>query len=72
MKILLDQNISFRVVNLLSGAFDIVDHVKLLRLTDASDIEIWRFAKSNQHTIVTFDSDFVVLATLYGTPPKVI
>lgn len=72
MKILLDQNISYRVVNLLSGGFEVIDHVKLLKLTDASDIQIWRFAKSNEYTIITFDSDFIDLATLYGTPPNVI
>jgi predicted nuclease of predicted toxin-antitoxin system len=72
VKILLDQNISYRVANLLTGTFETVDHIKLLKLTDASDIDIWRFAKSNGHTIITFDSDFVDLATLYGTPPKVI
>lgn len=72
MKILLDQNVSFRVVNLLVPVFFRVDHVKTLNLTDASDSEIWNYALKNSYTIVTFDSDFVDLATLKGTPPKVI
>ena len=72
MKILLDQNISFRVVSLLSGSFDEVGHVKSLQLVDASDLDIWQFALNNNYTIVTFDSDFIDLATLKGSPPKII
>ena len=72
MKLLLDQNISFRVVNLLTTTFEKVDHVKTLGLTDASDIEIWDYAFQNNYTIITFDSDFIDLATLKGTPPKII
>jgi predicted nuclease of predicted toxin-antitoxin system len=72
VKILLDQNISFRLVNLLMGTFDEVKHVKLTGLTDATDAEIWDYARLNNCTIVTFDSDFIDLATLKGTPPKII
>ncbi len=72
MKILSDQNISFRLVNLLKTTFEQVDHVKLLGLTDATDLEIWNFAFKNNYTIVTFDSDFIDLATLKGSPPKII
>ena len=72
MKILFDQNISFRLVNLLKTTFEQVDHVKSLGLTDATDLEIWNFAFKNNYTIVTFDSDFIDLATLKGSPPKII
>lgn len=60
------------MVSLLKATFEIVEHVKELKLTDASDKEIWRYALINNYTIVTFDSDFVDLATLRGTPPKII
>ena len=72
MKLLLDQNISFRVVNLLTNSFEKVDHIKALGLIDASDIEIWSYALRYNYIIVTFDSDFIDLATLKGTPPKII
>ncbi|MFB9843471.1 DUF5615 family PIN-like protein [Mucilaginibacter ginsenosidivorans] len=72
MKILLDQNISFRVVALLSGLYETIDHVKSLGLTDASDQTIWDYALVNSYTVITFDSDFIDLATLKGTPPKII
>ena len=72
MKLLLDQNISFSVVNLLANSFEEVGHVKTLGLEDSSDAEIWNFALQNSYTVVTFDSDFIDIATLKGTPPKVI
>jgi len=72
VKLLLDQNISFRVVNLLANSFEKVDHVRALGLEDASDSEIWIYALKNNYTIITFDSDFIDLATLKGTPPKIV
>lgn len=72
MSFLLDQNISFRVVALISGTFDKVKQVKELGLTDASDLDIWNYAFRNKYTIITFDSDFIDLANLKGTPPKVV
>ena len=41
-------------------------------LDKASDVEVWEFAKENEYTIVTKDSDFNDLAILKGTPPKII
>jgi predicted nuclease of predicted toxin-antitoxin system len=72
VNILLDQNISFRVVRLLIDTFENVKQVRELGLQDASDIEIWDFARINEFTIVTFDSDFIDIANLKGSPPKVI
>ncbi len=72
MNILLDQNISFRVVRLLSNDFGNVKQVKELRLVDASDLAIWEYAFKNSYTIITFDSDFIDLANLKGSPPKII
>ena len=70
MNILLDQNISFRVVSLLSITFDNIKQVKQLGLTDASDLEIWKYALKNKFTVITFDSDFIDLANLRGAPLK--
>ena len=39
---------------------------------NARDLEIWEFAKSNNYIIVTQDSDFDALNTLFGFPPKII
>ena len=39
---------------------------------NASDRDIWEFAKQNGYTVVTQDSDFNDLNSLYGFPPKII
>lgn len=72
MKLLFDQNISFRVANRLKSIFPACGQVRELKLEDKSDREIWIFAKKEEYTIVTFDADFYDLVVLYGHPPKVI
>jgi predicted nuclease of predicted toxin-antitoxin system len=41
-------------------------------MQDASDMEIFEYAKLNNFSIVTFDSDFVDLNVTKGIPPKII
>jgi predicted nuclease of predicted toxin-antitoxin system len=41
-------------------------------LENSSDSTIWEYAKSNQFTIVTFDSDFCDIANIKGSPPKIV
>ena len=72
MKILFDQNISHRVVGRLSNIFLESKHVRDFNLPYSTDREIWNFAKANNFSIITFDSDFYDFVTLYGHPPKVI
>jgi predicted nuclease of predicted toxin-antitoxin system len=72
VKLLFDQNISFRVVNKLKPVFPVCGQVRELKLEDKSDREIWNFAKKEQYTIVTFDADFYDIVTLYGHPPKIV
>ena len=72
MKLLFDQNISFRILRLLPNSFSDCMHVKSVGLNDCNDAEIWLYAKQNGYTIVTFDADFFDLSTLKGFPPKII
>ena len=72
MNLLFDQNISSKVLRQLSGPFHGAKHVRLVGLEDASDLEIFEFAKINNLAIVTFDSDFVDLNVLRSSPPKII
>ena len=72
MRLLLDQNISYKVVRLLTDSFGEVEHVKGLNLTDTPDLEIWQYAKQHNYTIVTFGSDFIDLSVLRSSLPKVI
>jgi predicted nuclease of predicted toxin-antitoxin system len=46
--------------------------VRDLGLEGKRDKEIWEFARSEGFVIVTFDSDFYDMVTLYGHPPKII
>ena len=72
MKFLFDQNISYRIIRQLPDKFKGSTHIKLEKLINAPDRKIWEFAKQNDFIIVTQDSDFNDLNSLYGFPPKVI
>lgn len=72
MKLLFDQNLSFRLSNQLENYFPNSAHVRLLGMDQVDDRMIWQYAKANDFTIVTQDADFEILSQLYGFPPKVI
>jgi len=72
VKLLFDQNISLKILKSLPPQLSECQQVRFIGLEDAADYEIFQFAKINDFVIVTFDSDFVDLNTLYGTPPKII
>ena len=72
MKLLLDQNISFRLVAKLAPMYSGSKHVKDFDLTGDSDQEIWDLASKQDFAIVSKDSDFQSRSFLYGHPPKVI
>ena len=71
-KLLFDNNISHRVLPRIAKLFTDSTHVMLEELDESSDLEVWEFAKANNYTIVTKDSDFNDLAIFKGIPPKVI
>ena len=70
MKLLFDQNISFRVVKQISKIFPLARQVRELQLENFTDRKIWEFAKEQNYTIVTFDADFYDFVTLYDTHPR--
>lgn len=72
MRLLFDQNISHKIHLFLHEAFAGSTTVKDEGLINAPDFEIWEFAKRQDFTIVTQDSDFNDLISLKGFPPKVI
>jgi predicted nuclease of predicted toxin-antitoxin system len=72
LKLLFDQNISPRIVKQLSITFPDSTQVRIIGLQDASDIEIFEYARLHNFSIVTFDSDFVDLNVVKGIPPKII
>ena len=72
MKLLLDENLSRRLVDRLADLFPGSTHVALAGLLHSPDTSIWEHAKAGDYTIVTADADFYELATTFGPPPKVV
>lgn len=64
MKLLFDQNISFRIVSKLKDTFPEAQQVRELGLENSTDREIWEYAKRNDYTVVTFDADFYDMSNL--------
>jgi predicted nuclease of predicted toxin-antitoxin system len=72
MKLLFDQNISFRIIKKIETEFPEASQVRVLGLENKTDLEIWHYAKSHHFSIVTFDADFFDLTVLKGHPPKIV
>jgi len=72
MKLLLDENLSRRLVPFLLHEYPGSSHVCLMGLESASDVEVWNTAKNQDFVIVTRDADFEELSLVWGQPPKVI
>lgn len=72
MKLLLDHNLSPRLVRLLSDTYPECAHVHDLGLDMALDTEIWRYAAEHGYTIVSKDADFYQRSLVLGAPPKVV
>jgi len=72
MKLLFDQNLSYRLVDMLVDIFPHSSQVRLLGLDRSSDEEIWNHSIVNEYVIVTQDADFETRTRVHGHPPKVI
>ncbi len=72
MKLLLDENLSPKLVGMLADVYPDSAHVERLGLGNTSDRTVWEYAKTNGFSIVSKDSDFQELSALYGHPPKFI
>lgn len=72
MRLLFDQNLSFKLCVRLNNLFPNSEQVRLLGMAESSDREIWEYARLNSVTIVTLDADFADMAAVFGPPPKVL
>lgn len=72
MKLLFDHNLSFRLIDKIADRFVDSNHVDRLDLSQAEDSIIWKYAKENDFSIITKDTDFFDFVSLKGFPPKVI
>ena len=69
MKLLLDENLSPRLVEVLSRQYPGSRHVDQLGLRGKPDHVIWEQAASGDFVLVSKDNDFRQLSFLHGTPP---
>lgn len=72
MKLLLDQNLSRKLIKQIEDIFPESWHITSVLSEKSDDREIWLYAKENGFTIVTKDDDFEQRSILFAHPPKVI
>jgi predicted nuclease of predicted toxin-antitoxin system len=72
MKLLFDQNLSYKLCRSLADLFPESAQVRRAGLAEADDRAVWSYAAAHGFTLVSFDADFVEMATLLGSPPKLV
>ena len=72
MKLLFDENLSYRLVRMVADAFPGSEQAKRLGLLQRTDAAIWAYARQHEFCIVTQDEDFADLSALRGAPPYVL
>jgi predicted nuclease of predicted toxin-antitoxin system len=72
MKLLFDENLSFKLPRILSSDFPGSRHVRNCGLKGSPDEDIWEYAKINSFIIISKDADFYQRSLLYGAPPKLV
>jgi len=73
MKLLLDANISRKLIDILAPVFGECSHVDLIGLAvPCKDKDIWKYALENGYIIITKDNDFLDMLEIKGFPPKVV
>ena len=72
MKLLLDENLSLRLIPFLQHDYPDSSQVVLLGMESATDKAVWQRAKDDGYVIVTRDADFQELSLVWGQPPQVI
>jgi len=72
LKLLLDHNLSPRLVSRLADLYPGSSHVYLLGLETADDRAVWEYARQGGYTVVSKDSDYNDLSVLLGFPPKLV
>lgn len=72
MKLLLDENVSDKIVDSIRDLFPDCTHVKTVALARADDSVIADWAKQRGFTIVSKDTDFYQRTVALGSPAKLI
>lgn len=72
MKLLFDENLSYRLVGLLDDVYPESTHVRDIGLLGAKDLRIWTYAAEHGFLLASKDTDFYQRSIVFGGPPKVI
>ncbi|MGC2124589.1 MAG: DUF5615 family PIN-like protein [Xanthobacteraceae bacterium] len=72
MKLLFDENLSFKLCERIDDLFPGSSQVRLAGLSKADDRAVWNYAAANGFALETFDADLAERAALVGGPPKVL
>jgi predicted nuclease of predicted toxin-antitoxin system len=72
VRLLVDQNLSHRLLGLLDDLFPNSLHVRHLGLDQSDDLVIWNHAIHHNCVILTQDSDYADWNKLRGVPPKIV
>lgn len=71
-RLLFDQNLAPRLVDLVAEEFPGSLHVRDLNLQAATDVDVLRVAEERDLVVVTKDKDFADIVTARGNGPKVL
>jgi len=55
MKLLFDENISYKILKKIGSDYNDSNHCNSIRPLLKNDLEIWEYARKNNFSIVTFD-----------------
>lgn len=72
MKLLLDNNLSHKLVGLLQTVYPSMGHLRDLDMRETPDETVWEYARLHDCCLVTKDSDYNDMLSARGFPPKVI
>jgi predicted nuclease of predicted toxin-antitoxin system len=72
VKLLLDENLSGRLVESLADLYPGSEQILAIGLGGVDDGAVWEYARFHGFMIVSKDSDFFDRSILAGAPPKVI
>jgi predicted nuclease of predicted toxin-antitoxin system len=72
MKLLFDENLSFRLVQALNDIYPDSTHIRQVGLLGADDLQIWNFAAKHGFLLVSKDTDFYERSLVFGAPPKIV
>lgn len=72
MKLLFDENLSYRLVVALAEIYPDSSHVREIGLLGANDLQVWNYAVEQGFLLVSKDTDFYERSLVFGSPPKVV